>query len=85
MTELNRFKQILLSERLFVRNSIAPLHRLHRIWNVTMSGDEDDRQLSFGTCQLRCSSSRLAGSRTSKHQASGSFWTSPREIRSPNE
>src|SRR5882757_8504875 len=74
MTELNRFKQILLAERLCQEFDCATLHRLHRHWNVAVSGDEDDRQLSFGACQLALQfESALAGKPHVKHQASGSF------------
>src|SRR6266850_5397763 len=52
MTELNRFKQILLPERLCQEFDCATLHRLHRHWNVTMSRNEDDWQLSFATRQF---------------------------------
>ena len=80
MTELNRFKQILLSERLCQEFDRATLHRLHRHWNVTMSGNEDDWQLSFGTCQFALQfESALAGKPHVKHQASGSFWPIRRE------
>src|SRR5258707_6923980 len=75
MTDLNRFKQILLPERLCQEFDCAPLHRLHRHWNVTMSGDEDDWQLSFGAYQFALQfQSTLAGKTDVKHQASGSFW-----------
>ena len=75
MTELNRFKQILLSEWLCQEFDRATLHRLHRHWNVTMSSDEDDWQLSFGTCQFALQfESALAGKPHVKHQASGSIW-----------
>src|SRR5229473_2383204 len=52
VTELNRFKQILLPKRLCQEFDSATLHRLYRHWNVAVSGDEDDRQLSFGACQF---------------------------------
>ena len=40
-----------------------------------MSGNEDDWQLSFGTCQFALQfESALAGKPHVKHQASGSFW-----------
>src|SRR5712675_732386 len=75
MTELNRFKQILLSEWLCQEFNCATLHRLHRHWNVAMSGDEDDRQSSFGACQFALQfEAALAGKPHVKHQASGSFW-----------
>src|ERR1700688_611594 len=74
MTELNRFKQILLSEWLCQEFDCAPLHRLHRHWNITMSSEEDDRQLSFGARQFALQlESALAGKPHVKHQASGSF------------
>jgi len=54
--------------------------RLHRHWNVTMSGYEDDRQLSLGTCQFALQfESALAGKPHVKHQAGGSFWRTRRE------
>src|SRR6202171_2544806 len=74
VTELNRFKQILLPERLCQEFDRATLHRLHRHWNVAMSGDEDDRQPSFGACQFALQfESALAGKPHVKHQASRSF------------
>src|SRR3954451_9355459 len=80
MAELNRFKQILLSERLCQELDCSSLHRLHRHWDVTMSGDEDNRQVSFGTCQSALQfESTLAGKPHVEHQASGSFWLIRRE------
>src|ERR1700740_1732239 len=49
MAELNRFKQILFSEWLSQKFDRATLHRLDRHRNVTMPGDEDDRQLPLGS------------------------------------
>src|SRR4029077_19240274 len=40
MTELNCVKQILLSKWLCQEFDCATLHRLHRHWNVTMSGNK---------------------------------------------
>jgi hypothetical protein len=45
-----------------------------------MSGDEDDWQLTSGTCQLALQfESALIGKPHVKHQASGSFWRVGRE------
>ncbi len=74
MTELNCFKQILLSKRLCQEFDRATLHRLHRHWNIAMPCDEDNWQLSFGTCQFALQlESALARKPHVKHQASGSF------------
>ncbi len=51
-TQLDRIQQILIAERLSQELDRAPFHRLHGHRNVTVSGDEDNRNVDVRRREL---------------------------------